>query len=465
MTAYWQIWAAPSLAVREDNARLVYRQLQIRRGLVLASDGRTVLAANRPARRSGIRVFLRRYPLGDLFAHAVGYNTVGQGRTGLELAENDYLTASNADLATELRVLSDRVRGETVTGDDLVTSLNVPAQRAAAAGLAGKRGAAVAIEPRTGRVLAMASSPSFDPNAVARRFRFLARDAAGSPLVNRVTQGRYAPGSSFKTVTAAAGLQAGLVTPDSLIDAKGQCIEAQGSPLCNFGGESFGTITLTDALTHSVNTVFAQVGLRVGQTRLVDAMRRFGFFAPPPLDYPSDEMSASGLYQGGRLLRPDAPMDVARVAIGQERLGVTPLQMAEVAATIANRGERMRLSLVDRIVAPDGGTVLRTHPEPLERAISPRAAQELTEMMKNVVREGTGTAAALQGIDVAGKTGTAETGVSGVNTAWFIAFAPADDPKIAVAVVVEQTPLTGGIAAAPIARDMIEAYLRSGVAK
>ena len=304
LTAYWQIWAADSLATRRDNARLVYRQLQIKRGLIYASNGRTILASNHEKRRNGLTLFLRHYPYGPLFAHAVGYNTVGNGRTGIELAENDYLTASNSDLATVVSRIGSEIQGETVTGDNVVTSLSVPAQRAAEAGMAGKVGAVVAIEPATGRVLAMYSSPSFSPEQVGRNFPKLAR-TPGAPLLNRATQGLYAPGSTFKTVTAAAALDTGLYGPTSpLIDAKGHCITVQGLPLCNAGTESFGPITLTDALTFSVNTAFAQIGQQLGQATLERYMTRFGFFSDPPLTYPSDEMNPSGLYHNGHQLKP-----------------------------------------------------------------------------------------------------------------------------------------------------------------
>jgi peptidoglycan glycosyltransferase len=464
-TAYWQIWAADSLATRRDNARVIYRQHQIRRGLIYAANGRTVLASNHERRRNGLNIFLRRYPYGPLFAHAVGYNTVGNGRTGLELAENDYLTASNSDLATVVSRIGSELQGETVTGDNVVTSLSVSAQRAAAAGMAGKVGAVVAIEPSTGRVLAMYSSPTFSPQKVEQNFPKLSR-TSGAPLLNRATQGLYAPGSTFKTVTAAAALDTGLYGPDTpTIDAKGHCIVVQGLNLCNAGSESFGPISLTTALTFSVNTAFAQIGQQLGQNRLEEYMTRFGFFSDPPLTYPSDEMNPSGLYHNGHQLKPGAPVDVARVAIGQERLAVTPLQMAEVAATVGNGGERMRPTLVDRVVSPGGRRVYTQQPEPLERVMSQRSAQELGTMMQNVVDEGTGTAARLNGLTVAGKTGTAETGVTGVNTAWFIAFAPVVNPKIAVAVVVEHTPLFGGQVSAPIAASVIEAYLGQGVAQ
>ncbi len=466
ITAYWQIWAASGLAARQDNARLVYRQLEIKRGLIYAADGRTVLATNVKRHKNGLDIYLRVYPKGPLFGHPIGYNTVGSGRSGLELSQNDYLTASNANLSTVLGNLGDRLQGQTVTGNNVITSLSVPAQRAAMAGLSGHAGAVVAIEPTTGRVLAMASSPGYNPNTVARNFTRLSSANRGSPLLNRATQGLYAPGSTFKVVTATTALESGKFTPQTTIDGHGHCLNSvQGQPLCNAGTESAGVVTLTDALTYSYNTVFAQVGQRVGIGPLYQTMEDYGFFTDPPLDYPSDEMEPSGLYSNGHLLRRTAPVDVARVAIGQERLGVTPIQMAEVVATVANHGVRMRPSLVDRVTAPGGATISTTRPEQIQRVMSATTAAELTDMMRRVVEEGTGQEANLGSLSVAGKTGTAETGVSGLNTAWFIAFAPAANPRIAIAVVIERTPEFGGTIAAPIARDVITAYLGSSVAK
>jgi penicillin-binding protein A len=465
MTAYWQIWAASSLADRRDNARLVYRQLQIKRGLILASNGKTVLARNHAVHKDGLTLYTRRYPYGALFAHAVGYNTVGDGRTALELAENDYLTASNSNLANLISNLGSTLRGETVTGDNVVTSLNVAAQKAAQQGLAGLTGAVVALEPSTGRIVAMYSSPSFNPTKVDQNFAKLERKG-GAPLLNRTTQGLYAPGSTFKIVTATGALDAGFTPQQLEIDAQGHCIVDEGHQLCNAGTESYGTINLETALTNSVNTYFAQLGQKLGQARLEATMQKFGFFALPPLTYPTDEMNPSGLYSNGRLLGTNAPIDVGRVAIGQERLSVTPLQMAEVAATVGNGGVRMAPSLVDKVVTPGGSSVYTGKPQEIERVMSPATASQLATDMQNVVDEGTGQAARLpSGLSIAGKTGTAETGTTGINTAWFIAFAPVQHPKIAVAVVVEHTPDFGGQISAPIAAKVIEAYLGSSVAK
>ena len=246
MTAYWQIWAASSLASRRDNARLVYRQLQIRRGLILASNGRTVLARNHPVHQNGLTLYTRRYPFGPLFAHAVGYNTVGDGRTALELAENPYLTASNSDLATVISNLGSTLRGETVTGDNVITSLSVPgAEGGRSRRCEGQHltGAVIALEPSTGRVVAMYSSPSFNPTNVQQNFPHLST-RGGAPLLNRATQGLYAPGSTFKIVTATSALNAGFTPAQLTFDAGGHCITVEAHPLCNAGTESFGTIDL-----------------------------------------------------------------------------------------------------------------------------------------------------------------------------------------------------------------------------
>ena len=468
-TAYWQIWAADSLAVRQDNARLVYRQLQIKRGLIFAANGHTVLARNHKSTHDAQTIYTRRYPFGGLFAQVVGYNTVDQGRTGIELSYNDFLTSSNANLSTELQNLGDSLRGRTITGDNLITSLSLPAQRAAMAGLGQMRGAVVAIQPSTGRVLAMASTPTFNPNHVVTNFAKLNRAGSGAPLLNRATQGLYTPGSTFKTITATAALKSRKYTPTSPLTPAPSCITVF-VPLCNAGLESFAPLDLTDALTYSVNTVFARIGQDIGSQRLKNAMGEFGFFSPPPIDLPGDEVVSSGLYRNGRQIPQSTPIDVARTAIGQGNLAVTPLQMAEVAATIANGGVRMQPSVVDKAISPGGSTVYQQHPQAIERVMSNQTAQEMTEMMQRVVDEGTGTEAQIGNLSVAGKTGTAEIGAPGSNiyTSWFIAFAPGapgETPKIAVAVVIDRTTQFGGQVAAPIAADVIRAYLGTNVAQ
>ena len=470
-TTYWQAWAVASLEDRQDNAIQRVAQFTVRRGLIYAAEG-TLLAARRAANVRGQTLYFRRYPGGDLTAQVVGYSTQSRSRTGLERSRNDYLTTSNSHLNTLLRRTLDRLKGGTVTGNNLVLTIRPDAQRVALDALGDNCGAAVALEPSTGRVLVMASTPTYDPNLVERHFDQIAQQATGAncpspaPLVNRATAGLYTPGSTFKVVTAAAALDTGTYRPDSTFDDPGYCIE-YGKKVSNFadqsGPEVFGHVDFVTALEHSINAVFCEIGKKLGPLTVLDYARRFGFYSEPPLETPSNERAASGLYNRGRLFRPHDPnqVDPGRLAFGQERLQVTPLQMAMVVAGIANGGVVMRPYVVERITAPGGATVSRTKPHALSRAITTQTAAELTTMMEAVVQSGTGTVAQIPGVPVAGKTGTAETGVAGLNTTSFIAFAPADAPRVAVAVFLENQSGVGGRTAAPIAKAILENLLRN----
>ena len=468
-TTYWQTWAAAGLADRQDNAIQRVAQFKIKRGKILASDA-TVLATNVAKKDNGQTFYFRRYPTGPLASDVVGYSTQVRSRAGLERSENDYLTASNAHLKTVLDRTLDRLKGVTIKGNDLVLTLKPNVQFLAERALDGKCGAAVALEPSTGRVLAVATSPRYNPNLVEGHFNLINRVQAdctpASPLLNRATAGLFTPGSAFKIVTAAAALDTGAYKPDSTFHDNGYCVEF-GRKVSNFadqnGPEVFGTVDFTEALQHSINAVFCEIGKKLGALKILDYARRFGFYSVPPLETPVNERAPSGLYQNQKLFSPkhDYQVDPGRLAFGQERLGVTPLQMAMVTAAIANGGVVMRPYLVDKVLAPDKTVVTSTKPHELGRAIKPETAAELTRMMEAVVTGGTGTTAKIPGVAVAGKTGTAETGVSHVNTTWFVCFAPADAPKYAVAVVLENQHGTGGQTAAPIAKTILQALLRS----
>jgi len=468
-TATYWLWRAPDLEARQGNPNLIVRQLEVRRGLIYASDGRTVLARNRKRELEDGRVWwLRRYPQRELTAHAVGYSTIQRSRTGLEQSLNDFLTGSNANLSTVVDSTLDKLRGLTQRGNDVVTTLDVGAQRTAMRELAPDCGAAVALEPATGRVLVLASSPSYDPNLVEGRFGQIERIEApctpAAPLLDRATAGRFVPGSTFKVVTAAAALDTGRFTPESEFDDPGYCVE-YGRRVFNYSDQGtpsgYGRVTLAEAVENSINSVFCNLGKELGAGTVLDYAERFGFYDRPPIELPSDEVLVSGLYQRGRLFRPDDPsqVDPGRLAFGQERLIVTPLQMALVAAGVANDGAVMEPKLVERIVAPDGDVIERFDPEEWKQAIKPGTAADLTAMMTRVVDSGTATSAQISGVDVAGKTGTAETGVAGRNNTWFIAFAPAGDPQVAVAVALSNQSGTGGATAAPIARSIMQAIL------
>ena len=468
-TATYWLWRAPDLEARQGNPNLIVRQLEVQRGLIYASNGRTLLARNRKRELEDGRVWwLRRYPQGELTAHAVGYSTIARSRTGLEQSLDDFLTGSNANLSTVIDSTLDKLRGLTQQGNDVVTTLDVQAQRTAMRELASACGAAVAIEPSTGHVLVLASSPSFDPNLVEGRFRQIERIQGpcepAAPLLDRATAGRFIPGSTFKVVTAAAALDTGQFTPESEFDDPGFCT-LFGQRVFNFSDQGtpsgFGRVTLAEALENSINSVFCNLGKELGAGTVLEYAERFGFYDRPPIELPADEVLISGLYRNGRLYRPDDPsqVDPGRLAFGQERLIATPLQMALVAAGVANDGVVMEPKLVQRIVAPDGDVIERVEPEEWKQAIKAGTAAELTAMMTRVVESGTGTNAQISGVDVAGKTGTAETGVPGRNDTWFIAFAPAGNPQVAVAVALSNQSSTGGETAAPIARAIMEAVL------
>jgi penicillin-binding protein A len=459
-TSRWTVLEADSLADNPNNRRPLIEEQRIPRGLIYASD-RTVIARSVGEGRGQSRTYTRTYPTGGLFGHPVGYSYIRNGRRGLELSRNDDLVGEEDEFESILSGLESRDR----EGNDLVTNLDVDGTEAARDALAGRKGAVVAIEPQTGKVRVMVSIPEYDPNAIPTQIKQFNLDRENQPLLNRTTQELYPPGSTFKVVTAAAALDSGTVQPETVIDGSSPKT-ISGVPLENAGGQDFGPISFTDALTNSVNTVFAQVGERVGRERLVEYMRRFGFYEDPQLDYPSGQMIPSGILNGDGDFVDDG-FDVGRVAIGQGGLEGEirsgPLQMAQVAAAVANDGRLMKPRLTDRILRKDGRVKERIEPDLQAVVMKPETAEQLKGMMSRVVEEGTGTAAALSGITVAGKTGTAEVGANREFTQpWFICFAPVENPRMAVAVTVERTTGQGGTVAAPIAKSVLEALLGGG---
>jgi penicillin-binding protein A len=449
------VFDASALRDNALNKRTLLEEQRIHRGTIRAADG-TILARS-VKQRGG--VYSRRYPTGGLFGHAIGYSFTTLGRAGLERYRNDDLTGKRNELSSVI----DQLRGHRQTGDSVATTLDPAAQRAAYQALAGRKGAVVALDPRTGAVKVMASEPEFDPNALRGpgTYSKLANDNANKPLVNRATQFGYAPGSTFKVVTASAAIDSGRFTPQSTVDGKNG-VKISGVPLQNDYNQSFGPIDLTTALAKSVNTVYAQVAEKVGKQTMKKYMERFGFDAKPQLDYPADQMSSSGEYRNGKLIPPTSRfVDVGRMGIGQDKLAVTPLQMAEVAAAVANGGKLMKPHFTDRIVDTDGRTVERIKPAVQATVMKASTASAVTAMMEGVVNSGTGTQAQIPGVRVAGKTGTAETQIGKTtNNVWFIAFAPADNPRVAIAVTLEHQIGFGGDLAAPVAKTVMESLLK-----
>jgi peptidoglycan glycosyltransferase len=453
-TSRWTIFEASSLRQNPLNARGLLEQQRIDRGPIVAADG-TVLARSR---RGPEGTYEREYPTGGLFGNTVGYYFTNLGSSGIEQYRS---SALDGQTDTGLQAILDQLQGRKPTGEKVVTTLDPKAQRVAEEALGEHKGAVVAIEPGTGAVRVMATSPGYDANDLrtAAGYERVAHEGS-APLINRATQFGYAPGSTFKVVTATAAIDTGAYTPSSTLSGRNE-IPVSGVPLKNDDNESFGQITLTQALAKSVNTVWAQVAEHVGKSTLARYMSRFGFDKEPQLDYPAAEMSPSGEMEAERIVPPTSErVDVGRMGIGQDKLAVTPLQMAEVASAVADHGTLMVPHLTSRIVNGEGQTVLRVEPKVQSVVMKGSTADAVRSMMEAVVNEGTGTSAQIPGVQVAGKTGTAETQIgTAINNVWFIAFAPAADPRVAVAVTLQGVPGQGAAFAAPVAREVMEKLL------
>jgi len=452
------VFDAHSLRANTENKRDVLQEQRVRRGRIRAGDG-TLLARSVPAPGD---TFRRTYPAAaKLFGHEVGYSFPTPGRAGLERQYNDDLAGRNNQLGSIL----DQLSGKKIEGDDLLTTLDPAAQKLAIDQLRGRAGSVVAIVPKTGEVKVMAQVPNFDPNDASSTARFAALNRqTDAPLLSRSTQGLYPPGSTFKVVTAIAAIDSRKFTKDSQLSGKNG-LEVSGVPLSNDAGESYGNIDMTFALTHSVNTYWAKVAEELGKKTMKKYMERLGFDDPAEVDLPRFQRVTSGVHVPGSVKIRDptsTKVDIGRVGIGQENLLATPLQMAMVASAVANGGTLMKPHIGSRIVDNDGRTVRTIEPEKLATVMSESTAADVRDMMRNVVKEGTGTQAALQGIDVAGKTGTAERNVAkDIAQPWFIAFAPSENPQIAIAVTLESVVGGfGGTDAAPIAKAVMQELLK-----
>lgn len=456
-----QLVKAEKLANHPRNTRLLQREYSIERGPILSADGQS-LAVSQPTPNEVLK-YLRSYPKGPLFADVVGYYSIRFGRTGIERSHNKELTGQGGVIT--MQDLGDRLGGRSEKGDAVVLSIDSRLQQVAADALnaVGRKGAIVALDPISGQVLAMFSNPSFDPNPVSQHsnagqqqaFEALAKDP-NKPLIAKATAETYFPGSTMKLITASAALESGRGPDTSYPSAKQYLPPQTDKPIKNFGGETCGG-NMVQALKISCNTYFAQLGAELPQGAFEKTARAFGFGETPPIDI---RAAASRIPTTQQL---KSPAFAAQSAIGQFDVSATPLQMALVAAGIANHGRVPVPHLVKEVQDSRGGVVRQTKPETWKTAISDQTAATLRDMMIGVVDGGTGTAAQLAGIKVAGKTGTAQAGPNlDATNAWFVCFAPADSPRIALAVIVEGAGSgnseTGGRLAAPIAKKVLEAY-------
>jgi peptidoglycan glycosyltransferase len=453
-----QVVRADSLRKNERNTRQLIEEYSRPRGAIVVAGNE--IASSVPT--DDTLKYQRTYANGPLYAPVTGYYSVLFGQRALEKAENDVLAGTDPRLA--LRRLGDIFTGRDPSGGNIELTLDPATQQAAMDGLNGATGAVVALDPTTGKILALASTPSYDPNqlsshdpAAMRAYQESITPAEGSkdpdPTTNQATSERYPPGSIFKVVVSAAALASGKYTPETTVPAPDQlALPGSSRPLINYNGESCNggaDQTLIDALTTSCNTAFGQLGMDLGEDTVRDMAEAFGingegFDTPLPV-VPStigDVVDDAAL---------------AQTSIGQKDVAVTPMQAAMIAAAVANDGKLMKPYLVDSIQAPDLTVVDQTDPDEMSQPISSDVAGQLTQMMTSVVDHGTGKKARIDGVEVAGKTGTAQN--AGPDHNWFIGFAPAADPKIAVAVFIRNGGGTGGDTSAPIAKAVIEAYL------
>ena len=461
---YVQAFQAEGLKSKPGNSRTIIDRYKRERGPIYV--GNTKVAYSVPT--SGLYKYKRVYSNGPLFAPITGQYSL-YTTNGVELAENDLLDGTSDKLF--VRRLMDQLTGKPQKGAGVLTTINKKAQQVAYNGLrnAGKRGAVVALEPHSGKVLAMATNPSFDPNlfssfdgnTLEKVSKRLTKDK-DQPMLNRTISNTYPPGSTFKVVTSAAALNSDNYSPDSVVPAPNTYKPPQTSrSMQNDSGESCGngsTTTLSHALEMSCNTAYAILGVKLGSNKMESQASKFGI-GDPDLKVPMP-VTRSVFPQGL------APAFLAQASIGQYDTRVTPMQMAMVASGVANDGKVMQPYAVDSVKGADGSTVDKTTPEEYRDAMDSDNAHELGEMMKRVVSgpDGTGKTAAIPGVQVAAKTGTAQNAPGKPPHAWMISFAPADDPKVAVAVMVESGGKLGGDGygarlAGPIAQEVMKAVL------
>lgn len=467
---YIQVIAASDLANNPANKRLLIQEYKVDRGEILARDQRTVLADSRPTR--GQLKYLRRYPNGPLYAHLTGFYSFVFGRSELEQSYNEYLAGRAEELFPERFV--DQILGRDPRGASLVLTIDPRLQRAAQEALGGRAGAVAAVNPQTGEVLALAANPTFDPNALSSHdgkairaaWRQLNRDP-DKPMVSVASDDFFPPGSAFKIVTAAAALENGERPSTTYPNPPVLDLPQTTADLHNFGGDhclgGASRVSLADALMVSCNVVFGEIGLKLKADKLVEQAHRFGFSQDIPFD---DLPFQEGAIPDVGEFELDLPA-VAQSAIGQRDVRTNVLHMALVGGAVGNGGVLMEPRLVGEIRDPSGRVIRGLEPKVWGRPMSRPNGRLLARMMQAVVDSGTGTAAQIPGVAVAGKTGTAQTAEGRPPHAWFVGFAPVQRPTVAVAVVILNggdlgSEATGGALSAPVAKTVMELALRGG---
>ncbi len=444
---YFELFVKDGILNNTYNRRLVEYEDTTLRGSILDRNG-IVLAQSTTDGKNQKRI----YPYGSLYSQVIGYNSKSYGKSLMELHYNNELL-NIREFDTVFASIKEKISGEHKTGNNLYLTLDHKLQVKAEQLMNGQNGSVVVMEPKTGAILAMVSKPDFDPDSdkLAQNWEDMIK-SENSPFLPRATQGLYVPGSTFKVLTAAAAVENGM--EDRTFDDKGSIV-IDGRKINNFKEQVYGNIDMATALAVSSNVAFAQIGADLGDKKLKDIAERAGMNREIPFDIPVSISRFSYDNMG--------KTDLVAVGIGQGKLLVTPLHMAMIASGIANNGTVMKPYLAQRVVSASNDTLKTAKPDVYSRMMTSETATKIKDMMKYVVETGTGKSAAIKEVEVAGKTGTAENELSGKNKnkehAWFICFAPVDDPQVAVAVVLEYSGSTGGAAAAPIARDLMRQVL------
>lgn len=431
---YLSAWEADDLAANPLNMRSAAARADIRRGSILDARGRVLAQTRQDGSRS--------YPMGAAMAAVTGYNGEKIGSAGVEGHANRELLGLSENLS-RIGPISQLFQSD--QGNDVKLTIEADAQQAAYDGLDGRRGAVVVLDAATGAVLAMVSSPSYDPNDIESSWKSLSKQADGA-LLNRAVQGLYPPGSTIKPMIADAALTNAATNEQEIFDCTGSLDVGGGQTIRESHGEVHGSVDLRRALTESCNVTFGTLGMRLGDEKLKKAFERFGFDREIGGDI---VMTRSHLPSFGTL----GSGDQAQTAIGQSSLLVTPMHMALLAAAYANGGIIMKPYLVQQVITPGGTVIHETVPQKWLTATTPEMAARLDSYMEDVVTKGTGKAAQVSGIRVTGKTGTAEN-AAGKDHAWFIGSAELRNRRIVFAVIVENGG-GGGTQAAPIARKVI----------
>lgn len=446
---YFNLYLSENIVRDSSNPRIKLSEEDVLRGAIFDRNGKQIVYSKRT--RDGQK---RYYKDGEIFAHVVGYNSYIYGKTGIELLYNDALSGKTFYydlLGSIFRKFAQTFEGEK-RGSNVALTIDYALQYRAYKLLGSDKGAIVVLNPKTGEILALVSKPSFDPESIDKNFKKYKNDVEGNPFLNRATQGFYPPGSTYKIITAAAALK----NIENIGNEKWLCtgkLKIGDYVLKDFNSEAHGKIDLKKAFTKSCNFTFGSLGMELGFNNLNREAEKFLFNKDIVLE---DLVIRKSTYN---LEDKNSRALLAQSAIGQHGVATNPLQMALVAATIANEGIMMKPYLVKEIKDEYGVVLERKKPQVLTRAIDKETAEKIKEYMIDVVNKGTGVRAKSSNIVIAGKTGTAEIPNSSETHSWFVGFAPVNNPQIAFAIIVEKGG-TGGKRAAEIARELVSEYFK-----